>query len=114
MGTFGLGALFTTKPYVSGAAYIDRMSDYCAGCTFSPKRDCPITPMYWAFLDRNAERLADVPRMAMPLRSLARRAPERRRRDRRVAARVREILAAGGELRPGDLADAGPAAASRG
>ena len=50
MGTFGLGDLFTTKPYVSGAAYVDRMSDYCGDCAFSPKRDCPITPLYWHFL----------------------------------------------------------------
>jgi len=45
MGTFGLGDLFTTKPYVSGAAYINKMSDYCSDCAFSPKRDCPITSL---------------------------------------------------------------------
>ena len=44
MGTFALGDLMTTKPYVSGAAYIDRMSDYCKACAFDPQKDCPITP----------------------------------------------------------------------
>ena len=43
MGTFAAGGCMTTKPYVSGAAYIHRMSDYCEGCRFDPKRTCPIT-----------------------------------------------------------------------
>lgn len=51
MATYGVGDLMTTKPYVSGAAYIDRMSDYCRGCRFDPKSDCPLTPIYWAFLE---------------------------------------------------------------
>ena len=66
MGTFALGDLITTKPYVSGAAYIDRMSDACAGCAFSPKRNCPITPLYWNFLAEQDARLDGNPRMAMP------------------------------------------------
>ena len=41
MGTFGAGDVMTTKPYVSGAAYIDRMSDYCAGCAVRPGEDLP-------------------------------------------------------------------------
>ncbi|MGD8983916.1 MAG: cryptochrome/photolyase family protein, partial [Desulfobacteraceae bacterium] len=52
MGTFALGEMMITKPYVSGAAYIHRMSDYCAACAFNPKKNCPITPLYWAFLAR--------------------------------------------------------------
>ena len=28
MGTFAVGDIMTTKPYVSGAGYISRMSDY--------------------------------------------------------------------------------------
>jgi len=31
MGTFGAGDLMTTKPYVCGAAYLDRMGDFCSG-----------------------------------------------------------------------------------
>ena len=60
MGTYGVGDLLTTKPYVSGAAYIDRMSDYCKGCAFHPKKNCPVTSMYWNFLDRNGAALADA------------------------------------------------------
>ncbi len=102
MGTFGLGELFVTKPYVSGAAYIDRMSDYCAECAFSPKKDCPITSLYWSFLDRNQQQLTGNPRVAMPLRSLAKRPAARRDHDRRVTEWVRDTLAAGKALRPED------------
>ncbi len=102
MGTFGLGDLFTTKPYVSGAAYIDKMSDYCGACRFSPKRDCPVTSLYWDFLARNEPALRGNPRIAMPLRSLAKRAPERRAQDRDVHAWVRDTLAKGEALKPED------------
>ncbi|MDJ0849354.1 MAG: cryptochrome/photolyase family protein [Myxococcota bacterium] len=102
MGTFGLGDLFVTKPYVSGAAYIDRMSDYCGECAFSPKKDCPITSLYWSFMDRNQEHLAGNQRVAMPLRSLAKRPAKRRDHDRRVAKWVRDTLAKRETLRPED------------
>jgi deoxyribodipyrimidine photolyase-related protein len=95
MGTFGVGTVMTTKPYVSGAAYIDRMSDYCRGCQFDPKTSCPVTPMYWAFLARHEAALAGNPRMAMPLRSLARRPAARRARDVATFDSVSSALAAG-------------------
>jgi deoxyribodipyrimidine photolyase-related protein len=102
MGTFGLGDLFTTKPYVSGAAYIDRMSDYCGACAFSPKTSCPITSMYWSFLERKEPALRDNPRVAMPLRSMAKRSKEQRAHDRRVYRWVRRTLERGECLRPED------------
>ena len=56
-------------------AYIDRMSDFCTGCTYdvSQKKGpnaCPFNYLYWAFLIRHKDRLSDNPRMAMPYRSL--------------------------------------------
>jgi deoxyribodipyrimidine photolyase-related protein len=106
MGTHALGELFTTKPYVSGAAYIDRMSDYCRGCAFDPKKTCPITRLYWAFLQRNFERLRGNVRLAMPLRSLERRSPAERERDRRTFEAVSTALGRGDELSPDGLAAA--------
>ncbi len=105
MGTFSLGDLFTTKPYVSGARYIDRMSDYCGACAFSAKRNCPVTPMYWAFLERNRDALTGNPRVAMPLRSLEKRGEAQRAADRAVAQWARERMAAGKRLTPDDLPD---------
>lgn len=95
MATFAAGDLMTTKPYVAGAAYLERMSDYCEGCRFHPKKTCPITPMYWAFLERHAERLAGNPRMVVPLAALRKRAADRRAADRATFERVSAALAAG-------------------
>jgi len=103
MGTYALGDLMVTKPYVSGAAYIARMGDFCAGCAFDPKRDCPVTDLYWAFLARHAEALAGNVRMALPARSAAARSAERRAADRRVFAHVVERLAAGGAVTPASV-----------
>lgn len=101
MGSFGVGPLMTTKPYVSGAAYINRMSDYCRACAFDPRSDCPITNLYWAFLDRNRAALGGNPRMGVVLRSCAKRPEPRRRHDRAVFAWVISVLEAGERLTPG-------------
>jgi deoxyribodipyrimidine photolyase-related protein len=71
------GGLMATKPYAAGGAYINRMSDYCGGCRYSPTvrvgpDACPFTAGYWAFLHRQRDRLAGNPRMAQPLRGLDR------------------------------------------
>ncbi len=78
MATFGLGDLMTTKPYVAGSAYIDRMSDYCKDCQFAAKTTCPLTSLYWAYLDRHLPQLADNPRMFLPLAALRKRTPAQR------------------------------------
>jgi deoxyribodipyrimidine photolyase-related protein len=71
------GGIMATKPYAAGGAYIDRMSDYCRPCRYSPKKRlgpdaCPYTAGYWTFLDRHEERLAGNARMRQPLRGLQR------------------------------------------
>jgi deoxyribodipyrimidine photolyase-related protein len=98
MGTYGTGGLMTTKPYVSGAAYIARMSDYCKGCRFDPASTCPITPLYWAFLARHAVELGQSARMDMPLRSAAKRSQAQRASDAEVFERVSSVLALGRSL----------------
>ncbi len=100
MGTFADGGVMTTKPYVSGAGYIDRMSDLCKGCQFDPKgksktSPCPLTPMYWDFLTRNRTVLEKLQRMKLPLASAAKRSKARRDHDRYVADRVRRALGEG-------------------
>ncbi|MGB9373333.1 MAG: cryptochrome/photolyase family protein [Jiangellales bacterium] len=71
------GGLMATKPYTSGGAYINRMSDYCRGCPYDPsvrvgEKACPFTAGYWAFLHDNRERLSGNHRMAQLLRGLDR------------------------------------------
>ena len=100
MGTYGVGPLMTTKPYVSGAAYINRMSDYCAACAFNPKKNCPITNLYWAYLDRHRQAFADNPRMRLVLNALARRSDSQRQTDGAVFEWVRSVLGEGGTVTP--------------
>src|ERR687893_326996 len=71
------GGLLATKPYAAGGAYIDRMSDYCGGCRYDPRKRlgedaCPFTAGYWAFLERNRERLGPNQRMRRALQGLDR------------------------------------------
>lgn len=69
MGQYAHGA-FATKPYVSSANYVDRMSDYCGDCRYDPSADtgadaCPFNALYWDFLDRNESALRSNHRMAL-------------------------------------------------
>ena len=71
------GGVMATKPYASGGAYIDRMSDYCSACRYDPKvrvgeDACPFTAGYWAFLHGNAERFSHNNRMARAVAGLGR------------------------------------------
>ncbi len=100
MGSYAVGSMMTTKPYVSGAAYIDRMSDYCASCAFDPKKNCPITNLYWAFLDRHRNALKGNVRMRLILASLAKRSRAKLDEDRAAFAWVSRVLARGGQLQP--------------
>jgi deoxyribodipyrimidine photolyase-like uncharacterized protein len=48
MGLNADGGRMATKPYIASASYINRMSDYCTGCVYDPKRRtgpgaCPFT-----------------------------------------------------------------------
>ena len=77
MSQFADGGVVATKPYASGGAYIDRMSNYCGSCRFNPKvrlgpDACPFTAGYWAFLDRVEPSIRGNHRMAQPLAGLRR------------------------------------------
>ena len=70
MSQFADGGKLATKPYVSAAAYIDRMSDYCSGCHYDKKqrigeKACPFNALYWDFFARNSDKLARNPRIGM-------------------------------------------------
>lgn len=100
MASYGAGDVMTTKPYIAGSAYIDRMSDYCKGCRFDPKSTCPITPLYWAFLARQADTLEANQRMTIPVAAVRKRTPAQRAADRATFEHVSATLAAGQALEP--------------
>ena len=83
MALYADGGLLGSKPYAASGAYINRMSDYCSGCVYSPRvksgpQACPFNYLYWYFMIVNAEKLKPNPRMTFPYRTLERMTQERR------------------------------------
>ena len=73
MSQFADGGIVGTKPYVSSANYIDKMSHYCSTCYYDKKlktgpRACPFNSLYWNFYDRHREKLEKQPRIGMAYR----------------------------------------------
>lgn len=103
MGTWADGGAMMTKPYVSGAAYLRKMGDACRRCVFDPtgkdpRRPCPLTPLYWQFLQRNQPALARVERLSLPLALARQRTSAQRTHDAEVHARVLTTLRRGERL----------------
>ena len=70
MSQFADGGIVGTKPYVSSAAYIDKMSHYCGSCFYKKdlktgEKSCPFNSLYWNFYDRNEAKLSKNPRIGM-------------------------------------------------
>jgi len=81
MSQFADGGIVGTKPYMSSANYIHKMSDYCKDCHYDRKirhgeKACPFNSLYWAFVDRHRERLARNGRIAQMVRLWERMASE--------------------------------------
>ena len=75
MSQWADGGIVATKPYVSAAAYINKMGNYCEDCAYDKKKRlgqdaCPFNSLYWNFLDDKKEHFAKNNRMAMMLRLL--------------------------------------------
>ena len=70
MSQFADGGIVGTKPYVSSASYIDKMSHYCGSCFYKKAvktgdKACPFNSLYWNFYDKNEEKLGKNPRIGM-------------------------------------------------
>jgi deoxyribodipyrimidine photolyase-related protein len=97
MALFANGGRFTSKPYVASGAYVKRMSNYCKGCSYAPDvrsgpGACPMTVLYWNFLDRHEASFAGNPRTALMVKNLQRIAPDERQAIRDTAAGMLENL----------------------
>jgi deoxyribodipyrimidine photolyase-related protein len=82
-----------TKPYAAGGAYLNRMTQFCKGCVYDPKKRvgddaCPFTTLYWDFLDRHGEAFTKNHRMSQQIFGLKRLTdlPELRIRAKEVLA----------------------------
>ena len=98
MSQYADGGLLATKPYVSSAAYIDRMSDYCKGCHYDKKarvgdRACPYNAMYWDFFERNRDSLGKNHRLNMVYQQIRRMDGPALEALRQQAAHTRATLA---------------------
>jgi deoxyribodipyrimidine photolyase-related protein len=72
MSQFADGGIVGSKPYVSSASYINKMSDYCANCHYKQElrvgeKACPFNSLYWNFFDAHSEKLRSNPRLGMML-----------------------------------------------
>jgi len=84
------GGYMATKPYAAGSGYINRMSDYCAGCQYKPSVKtgpdaCPFNYLYWAFYDRHQKRFEKNPRVATMIRNWEKRTEKDRKAVRKSA-----------------------------
>ncbi|MDF1698378.1 MAG: cryptochrome/photolyase family protein [Saprospiraceae bacterium] len=76
MSQFADGGIVGTKPYVSSANYIDKMSHYCKDCYYDKKvktgpKACPFNSLYWNFYDQHTDKLSKNPRIGMAYRTWA-------------------------------------------
>jgi deoxyribodipyrimidine photolyase-related protein len=90
MSQFADGGFLGSKPYAAGGNYINRMSDYCAGCAYDVRKRtgkdaCPFNALYWDFLARNAGKLKGNPRLGPVYAAWERMKPEQRRETRESA-----------------------------
>lgn len=98
MALFANGGRFTSKPYVASGAYVKRMSNYCGGCKYEPETRvgpsaCPMTTLYWNFLDQHETTFASNPRTALMVKNLQRMTPELRAGVRQRAGEMLADLA---------------------
>lgn len=70
MSQFADGGIVGTKPYVSSANYIDKMSNYCKNCYYDKSKKygekaCPFNSLYWNFFLKHEDKLKKNPRISM-------------------------------------------------
>ena len=105
------GGIVGTKPYVSSAAYINKMSNFCKSCHYdkdkkiesgepttskaksAPNRPpCPFNSLYWDFYDRHRAKLERNPRVGMMYKTWDRMTPEVKEATLRQANWYKEHL----------------------
>ncbi|KEO72155.1 cryptochrome/photolyase family protein [Anditalea andensis] len=74
MSQFADGGIVGTKPYVSSANYINKMSNYCKKCSYDKnlkigKNACPFNSLYWNFFDLHREKFITNQRVNMMYRT---------------------------------------------
>jgi len=81
MAIYADGGVMASKPYAASGSYINKMSDYCSGCSYDVKQKmgegaCPFNLLYWDFIARNEGKLRSNPRMGLIYGNLDKRDPD--------------------------------------
>jgi len=97
MSQFADGGLVASKPYVSSAAYINRMSDYCRNCRYDSKKRygshaCPYNSLYWDFFIRNRKKLKNFPRVSIVCKNIDNMGPDEKARISAQAERYKKKM----------------------
>lgn len=97
MSQYGDGGLVGTKPYCASGNYVNRMSNYCGSCRYNFKTAtggdaCPLTTLYWDFLDRHRDRFSKNRRMNYQLANLNRKPTEELTSIRKQAAALKKQI----------------------
>ncbi len=95
MSQYGDGGIVGTKPYCASGNYINKMSDYCRGCPYNFKKAagsdaCPVTTLYWEFLDRHRDKFRSNARLAFAMKGLERKKADKEEFDR-ILQRAKEV-----------------------
>jgi deoxyribodipyrimidine photolyase-related protein len=97
MSQWADGGLVATKPYVSSANYINKMSDYCGQCDYNRQKlhgeaACPFNCLFWDFFNRHHQKLAKNPRIGMMYRTWYRKDPKEQKRILKQAESYKKDL----------------------
>jgi len=100
MALFGDGGLLGSKPYAASGKYIDKMSNYCAGCRYNPQEmtgetACPFNALYWDFFARNRHKLEANQRLPFVYTTWDKFSPDRQTGIKDQAASVFSRMAQG-------------------
>ena len=94
---FADGGYLASKPYAAGGNYINKMSNYCKSCSYSPAKKngpkaCPFNYLYWNFLATNRDTLQSNSRVSMIYRTYDRMDEEKKQAIRQDSAGFLESL----------------------
>lgn len=96
MSQFGDGGVVGTKPYCASGNYVNKMSNYCQDCRYNHRQAvgeeaCPLTTLYWDFLDRHRDAFAGNRRMVFQIKNLEKKSDDEMRAIRARAERLRQV-----------------------
>ncbi|MEM9230158.1 MAG: cryptochrome/photolyase family protein [Pseudomonadota bacterium] len=97
MSQFADGGFLASKPYAASGNYINKMSNYCAGCHYDVKQKigddaCPFNSLYWDFLVRNQAKLGGNPRLGNVYRTWEKMPEDKKAAYLNTAQRVLDAL----------------------